>query len=54
MYSIGKQPGTGIYCCLECDWRVTLQDPEAELPPCPNCGRRQQVAYVRCEDEGGS
>ena len=48
MYNIGEQPGIGTYCCIRCNWRVRLDDHSDRLPPCGNCGRGQQIRYVKC------
>ena len=47
-YSIGEKPGRGTYCCLNCNWRVTLDDDSDRLPPCGYCGSGQHVTYYRC------
>lgn len=48
-YKIGEKPGKGRYCCTKCnDWSVVLDEDSDQLPPCGNCGRGQDVLYVRC------
>jgi len=45
MYNIGEKPGKGTYCCTKCGTRVTLDDDDDRLPPCPKDGKGP---YVRC------
>lgn len=45
MYNIGEKPGKGTYCCVKCGQRVTLDDADDRLPPCPNCDKGP---YQRC------
>ena len=44
-YDIGEKPGKGMYACVKCNWRVTLDDHDDRLPPCGNCGKGQHVKY---------
>jgi hypothetical protein len=37
-HQIGEKPGKGRYCCTTCNWSVTLDDDDDQLPPCGNCG----------------
>ena len=46
LYNIGEKPGEGTYQCVSCDdWTVTLDYDDDQLPPCANCGSRQDVKY---------
>lgn len=46
-YNIGEKPGVGTYKCVDCGWKVTLDDADDRLPPCGNCGKGQQTRYER-------
>ena len=46
-YTVGEQPGKGIYACVDCDWVVTLEDNEDRLPPCATCEPGEGVHYAR-------
>ena len=48
MYNVGEKPGKGHYCCINCNWRVYLDQDSDRLPPCGNCGRGQNTRYTRC------
>jgi DNA-directed RNA polymerase subunit RPC12/RpoP len=37
MPTTGEKPGKGTYACLKCNTRVTLDDNDDTLPPCPKC-----------------
>ena len=37
MPTTGEKPGTGTYICKRCRTRVTLDDDNDTLPPCPKC-----------------
>ena len=37
-HHIGEKPGKGKYCCTKCNWSVTVDDADDQLPPCGNCG----------------
>ena len=32
--AVGDRPGYGTWRCLNCNWRVTLDDHTTPLPPC--------------------
>ncbi|MBP2030235.1 DNA-directed RNA polymerase subunit RPC12/RpoP [Methanohalophilus levihalophilus] len=38
VYKCGEKPGKGTYICLVCGTKVTLDDDDDVLPPCPTCG----------------
>lgn len=44
-YNIGEKPGAGTYECINCQWKVRLDDPSDRLPPCGVCGRGQNTRY---------
>ncbi|MYL32187.1 hypothetical protein GLW08_05385 [Pontibacillus yanchengensis] len=37
MPNTGEKPGQGTYKCRRCGEKVTLDDTDDILPPCPNC-----------------
>jgi len=37
MPTTGEKPGKGIYICKNCRTKVTLDDNNDTLPPCPKC-----------------
>lgn len=37
MPTTGEKPGKGTYICKRCRTRVTLDDDNDTLPPCPKC-----------------
>ncbi|MFX0141397.1 MAG: hypothetical protein ACFFDN_47605 [Candidatus Hodarchaeota archaeon] len=39
MPTTGEKPGVGTYECTNCGTRVTLDDPDDTLPPCPSCDK---------------
>jgi hypothetical protein len=46
VYDIGEQPGVGDYCCVNCNWKVHLDDAADPLPPCGSCGAGQDTQYI--------
>lgn len=30
----GDHPGAGVWRCMKCNWRVTIEDRKTPLPPC--------------------
>jgi len=43
MSQAGEAPGRGIYTCPICGEQVVLEDEDARLPQCPNCGGTEYV-----------
>ena len=37
MSTTGEKPGKGTYTCKQCGEKVTLDDQDDTLPPCPRC-----------------
>jgi DNA-directed RNA polymerase subunit RPC12/RpoP len=37
MKSAGEKPGKGIYVCMTCGEKVTLETNDQKLPVCPKC-----------------
>ncbi len=46
-YSVGEQPGKGVYACEECGSHVTLHDDSESLPSCKICENDSDVDYIR-------
>lgn len=34
----GQIPGKGTYVCMDCNYKVIIQDDETRLYSCPKCG----------------
>jgi hypothetical protein len=49
VFKQGEKPGAGEYRCISCntDWRVTLGDDMARLPPCGQCGPGVTAEYEK-------
>jgi len=41
MPTTGKKPGKGTYICKNCGTKVTLDDNDDTLPPCPKCNHTE-------------
>lgn len=48
MHDVAEKPGKRQYCCTNCNWKVRLDDNSDRLPPCGNCGKRQDTKHFRC------
>lgn len=47
-HDIGEKPGEGKYCCVDCNWSVTLDGEDDRLAPCGSCGQGQDTVYQDC------
>lgn len=36
----GEKPGSGCYCCTNCNCEVTLNEGD-KMPPCPSCSNNE-------------
>lgn len=39
MVTTGEKPGKGTYTCINCGTRITLDDYDDTMPPCPKCSK---------------
>jgi rubrerythrin len=46
-YSVGEQPGKGVYACEECGSHVTVREDSDELPSCNICDNDDEVEYIQ-------